>query len=95
MNTQFAKVRQKSKISMKTNRRVNNVEDIQSEAATVGTSQSVEAKVNQFDYMLKLHNLYDAHYDSAYIELEDNSVAVITDNLKFSKVEPLTVHIQF
>ena len=80
---------------MKTNRRINNVEDIQSEAATVGTSQSVDAQVNQFDYMLKRHNLYDANYDSGYVELEDNSVAVITDNLKFSKVEPLTVHIQF
>ena len=60
--------------------RVNNVEDAQSGAATVGTSPSVDIQVNQIDNMLKQHKTYDPNYDSKYDETEDNCVAVIASD---------------
>ena len=41
--------------------RVNNVEDVSSEAARVGTSATAEEQVKEIDYMLKKHNIFDAN----------------------------------
>ena len=53
----------KPKNPMKSKPRVNNVKDITSETATVGTSSTVEEQVNQIDNMLKKHNIYGANYE--------------------------------
>ena len=44
---------------MKPKPSVNIVEDINSEAITIGASSLVDEQVNQIDNMLKKHNFYD------------------------------------
>ena len=72
--------------------KINNVEDVHSEAATVGTSISDE-QVNQLDNMLGKHNINDANYYSDYDDLEDNCVAVILHDHKFREVQSVNVNV--
>ena len=53
----FAKVCRKTKLQMKPKRRVNNVDDTTSEAATIGTSATVGEQVHQVETMIQTHNI--------------------------------------
>ena len=65
---------------MKPKPRVNNVDDISSEAATIGTFAAMEEQGNQIDAMMQRHSIYDSNDDSNYDDIEDNCVAVISDS---------------
>ena len=65
---------------MKTQPIVNNVEDKKSESDTVGASPSVDEEVNNINNKLEKHNLYDANYNFDCDELDDNCMALITDD---------------
>ena len=76
---------------MKPKPRVNYVEDISSEVATIGTNTTIDEQVNQIDNMLKKHNIYGATYYSYFDELEDNCVAVITNDQTQIEIEQVSV----
>ena len=90
----FAKFCSKLKNPIKLKPRVNNVDDISSEAATVGTYATVEMHIIQIDSILRKLNSYDANYDSNYDDLDDNCVAVITDDNHLREVEPVYMQMQ-
>ena len=58
---QFAKVCRKPKHQIKPKPRVNNVDDINSEAAKVGPSASVGEQANNIDTLLQKHSIYGAN----------------------------------
>ena len=66
--------------------RINNVEDVKSDAATMGTLPSADKQVNQLDNLPRKHKIYNENYDSDYDEIEDNYVAIITDDHNFRDV---------
>ena len=76
-------------------RQINNGDDASPEAATVGTSATVEEQVNRTDSMLRQHNIYDAKYYSDSDDLDDNSVAVISESDSPREVEVVNTHILF
>ena len=59
----FEKKCRKPKQQIKPKRRVNNVEDTTSEAATVGTSASVGEQVNHIERLLQKRSVYDEIFD--------------------------------
>ena len=85
--------RQRAKLNQK--RRVNNVDDISSEAATIGKRATAEEQMNQTDSLIQQHNIYDANYDLDYDNFDDNCVAVISDTDSLRNVEPVNMQIQF
>ena len=89
----FAKVCRKPKHTFKPKPRVNNVDDSISEAATVGTSATVEEQVSHIDRLLQQHSIYDANYDSDYDDSDDNCVATISINNNTREVEPANLNI--
>ena len=91
ITTCFAIVCRKPENPIKSKPRVNNVDDVSSEAATVGTSAEVEEQVNQIDFMLQNRKTYDANSDFDYDDL-DNCVAVICNDLR--EVEPVNMQLQ-
>ena len=60
----------------------------------MGTYATVEEHIIQIDSKLKKHNYYDANYDSNYDNLDDNCVAVITDDNHLREVEPVNMQMQ-
>ena len=95
INNLFTKVCRKPKNLIKSKPRVNIVDDVLSEVATVGTSATVEDQVNQIDSMLQKHNIYDANCGSIYDNLDDNCVAVIANDENLREVEPVNMQKQF
>ena len=95
INNQSTKVCRKPKNPIKSKPRVNIVGDVPSEAATVGTSATVEDQVNQVDSMLQKHNIYDANCGSDYDNLDNNCVAVIANDENLREVEPVNLQMQF
>ena len=65
----------KPKQQIKPKRRVNNVDDTTSEAATVGTSASVGEQVNHIDRLLQKRSIYDAIFDFDCDDFDDNCFA--------------------
>ena len=73
--------------------RLNNVDDASSEAATIGTSATVEEQVNQIDAKIQKLSIYDANFDSYYPDFDNNWVAVMSDSDNLREVEPVNIHI--
>ena len=74
MANHVAKNCRKPKQQIKPKRRVNNVDNTNSEAARVGTSASVGEQVNHIDRLLQKHCIYDTIFDSDYHDFDDNCV---------------------
>ena len=69
---------------MKPKPSVNIVEDINSEAITIGASSSVDEQVNQIDNMLKsIIFTMNSDYDSDCDEFDGDCVPVIRDDHNF------------
>ena len=85
----------KTKIPIKPKPWVNNVDDLSSEVANIGTSAMAAEKVIQIETIMQKHSIYDANYDSDYDDFDDNCVAVISDGNSIREVEPKNMHIRF
>ena len=80
---------------MKPKAPVINVDDLTSEAATIGTSATVGELVNQIEALIQKHRIYDANYDSDYDDFDENCVALISDSDNVREVELVNTHTQF
>ena len=87
----FAKVCRKTKHPYKPKPRVNNVDDSDSEAATVGTSATAAKQVNNKNRLLHKQGIYDANSDSVYDDYDDNCVAKISIKSDIREVEPVNL----
>ena len=79
---------------MKPKPRVNHVDDISSEAATISTSGTVEEQVDQIDKVMQKPNIYDTNYEPDHDDFEDKSVAVSSHSDFIREVEPVNTHIE-
>ena len=90
----FAKVCLKQKNPIKPKPRVNKISYASSEAATFGTSATVEEDFIELDAKLRHQNLNDAKNDSEHDDMDNNCVAIISNSDILRAVEPVKMYIQ-
>ena len=79
---------------MKPKQQASNIDDISSQAATIGTSAAVGEEVIHIEILMQKHSTYDANYDPDYDIFDDNCVAVISDSNNIREVKPVNIHIR-